>query len=79
LVTPTENHILLANSTLLRKISHSSQQLRVDNIKGSFNGSDIFRELDGITNEPANVERLFDIHREIGFEGKPPQTRRGHE
>lgn len=27
LVTPTENHILLANSTLLRKISHSSQQL----------------------------------------------------
>jgi len=73
LVTPTENHVLLANSTLLRKISHSSQQLRVDNIKGSFNGSDIFRELEGITNEPANVERLFDIHREIGFEENLPR------
>jgi hypothetical protein len=67
LVTPTENHVLLANSTLLRKISHSSQELRVDNIKGSFNGSDIIRELEGISNEPANIQRLFDIHREIGF------------
>lgn len=73
LVTPTENHVLLANSTLLRKISHSSQQLRVDNIKGSFNGSDIFRELEGITNTPANIERLFDIHREIGFEENLPR------
>lgn len=69
LVTPTENHIFLANSTFLRKISHSSQELRVDNIKGSFNGSDIIRELEDITNEPKNIERLFAIHREIGFEG----------
>jgi len=38
LVTPSENHVLLANTTMLRKISHSSQQLRVDNIKGSFRG-----------------------------------------
>ena len=73
LVTPTENHILLANSTLLRKISHSSQQLRADNIKGSFNGSDIFRELEGITNKPANIQRLFDIHREFGFEENLPR------
>ena len=73
LVTPTENHVLLANTTLLRKISHSSQQLRVDNIKGSFNGSDIMRELEGITNEPANIQRLFDIHSEIGFEGNLPR------
>jgi hypothetical protein len=73
LVTPAKNHVLLANSTLLRKISHSSQQLRVDNIKGSFNGSDILREFEAITNEPANVERLFDIHREIGFEENLPR------
>lgn len=39
---------LYANSTLLRKISHSSQELRVDNIKDSFDGSDIIRELEGI-------------------------------
>ena len=73
LVTPTENHVFLANTTLLRKISHTSQKLRVDNIKGSFNGSDIIRELEGITNEPANIQRLFDIHREIGFEGNLPR------
>ena len=73
LVTPTENHVFLANSTLLRKISHSSQELRVDNIKGSFNGSDIMRELEGISNEPANIERLFAIHREIGFEENLPR------
>ena len=73
LVTPTENHVFLANSTLLRKISHSSQELRVNNIRGSFNGSDIIRELEGISNEPANIERLFDIHREIGFEENLPR------
>jgi len=73
LVTPTENHVLLANTTLLRKISHSSQQLRVNNIKGSFNGSDIIRELEDIENVPANIERLFNIHVGIGFEGNLPR------
>lgn len=73
LVTPTENHVFLANSTFLRKISHTSQKLRVDNIKGSFNGSDIIRELEGISNQPANIERLFNIHREIGFEENLPR------
>lgn len=73
LVTPTKNHALLANTTLLRKISHSSQQLRVDNIRGSFNGSDILRRLEDIPNEPANIQRLFDIHREIGFEENLPR------
>lgn len=69
LVTPTANLVFLANTTLLRKISHSSQQLRIDNIRGSFNGSDIQRSLEGITNEPHNFERLFAIHAELGFEG----------
>lgn len=73
LVTPTENYILLANTTLLRKISHSSQRLRIDNIKGSFNGSDIIRDLEGIANQPANIQRLFDIHCGIGFEGNLPR------
>lgn len=52
LVTPAKNYVLLANTTMLRKISHSSQQLRADNIKGSFNGSDILREFEGIANLP---------------------------
>ena len=69
LTTPSENHLFLANSTFLRKISHSSQELRVNNIRGSFNGSDIERQFEGIANEPANLARLFDIHAEIGFDG----------
>lgn len=78
LVTPKENIVLLANSTLLKKVSHSSQQLRVNNIKGSFNGSDIMRELivishDAIPNDAENLMRLFNIHAEIGFEGNLPR------
>jgi hypothetical protein len=68
-VTPVANHLLLANSTMLKKISHSSQQLREDNIRGSFNGSDISRDLDGISNISDNLPQLFDIHAELGFEG----------
>ena len=36
IVTPETNHLLLSNSTFLKKISHSSQELRVDNIRGIF-------------------------------------------
>ena len=68
-VTPSKNYVFLANTTMLRKISHSSQKLRVDNIKGSFNGSDILREFDGIQNVPDNIERLFNIHAGLGFDG----------
>src|ERR1700737_1738658 len=35
---PTGLELLLSNSTFLTKISHSSQQLRTDNIRGSFLG-----------------------------------------
>lgn len=56
---------LLANSTFLKKISHSSHQLRVDNIKGSFNGTDIMNEYEGLVNEPSNFELLFAQH--LGF------------
>lgn len=73
LVTPTTNYCLLANATLLKKISHSSQELRENNIKGSFNGSDIIREFECIPNTAANLERLFQIHASIGFEGNLPR------
>lgn len=68
LVTPEENYLMLANSTFLRKISHSSQELRVDNIKGSFNGSDIMRDFAGITNTPENFEHLFASHKNYTFQ-----------
>jgi len=60
--------LLLANATFLRKISHSSQQLRQDNIRGSFLGHDILREYEGITNIPQNFERLFLIHKEFTWD-----------
>lgn len=69
LVTPKSNCCLIANTTFLKKISHSSQALRENNIRGSFNGSDIVREFEGIANSPDNISRLYDIHAEIGFEG----------
>lgn len=62
LVTPAKNYLMLANTTFLRKISHSSQELTMDNIKGSFNGSDIMREYEGFENEPGNFKRLFARH-----------------
>ena len=67
LVTPDKNYLMLSNTTFLRKISHSSQELRVDNIKGSFNGSDIIRNFEGINNEPCNFEFLFTSHENYSF------------
>ena len=69
LVTPNKNFVYLANTTFLQKVSHSSQLLRVDNIRGSFNGSDIVKDFNGLTNSPDNFQKLFSIHEEIGFSG----------
>lgn len=73
LVTPTKNYCLLANTTFLKKISHSSQELRQNNIRGSFNGSDIVRDFEGIDNVASNIERLYAIHADIGFEENLPR------
>lgn len=72
-VTPTCNMLYLANTTFLRKISHSSQDLRVDNIRGSFNGSDIAKVFNDLANEPRNFEALFDIHAALGFNDNLPR------
>ena len=68
LVTPIRNFLMLANTTFLRKISHSSQELLRDNIKGSFNGSDIMRSFEGVVNAPENFEFLFTSHENYTFE-----------
>ncbi len=68
LVTPERNYLMLANTTFLKKISHSSQELRRDNIKGSFNGSDIMREFEGVENNPVNFEFLYNSHENYTFE-----------
>jgi hypothetical protein len=60
--------MLLANTTMLRKISHSSQELRCDNIRGSFNGSDILRFFEDVENIPQNFEYLYQSHENYSFE-----------
>lgn len=67
--TPNKNYLFLANTTFLSKVSHSSQELREDNIRGSINGSDIVKVFNDIDNEPENFAELFAIHSEIGFDG----------
>lgn len=67
-VLPNENYLLLANTFCLKKISHSSKELRIDNIKGSFNGGDIMRNVSGIENKPENFKDLFLFHEATSFE-----------
>lgn len=73
LVTETENKLFIANTTFLTKVSHSSQTLTLYNIKGSFNGSDIIKEFEGVINNRDNINKLYAIHSEIGFEGNLPR------
>ena len=47
-VTPTTNRLLLANTTLLRKVSHSSHELRINNIRGSFNALELGIDIGGL-------------------------------
>ena len=68
-VRPDRVEFLLSNSTLLRKISHSSRDLRFDNIVGSFNGTDILGNSEGVPNDPAHFPELFAIHEAISWEG----------
>lgn len=68
LVMPTKVKLLLANSTFINKVSHSSHSLTVKNIKGSFNGSDILREFNGYENDYRNFDHLYQVHLGIGFE-----------
>lgn len=65
---PSTNLILLANTTFLKKISHSSQELSMTNIKGSFNGSDIMRDYDNKSNSPDNFDYLFAVHQGLDWE-----------
>lgn len=67
-VQPESVDFALANSTFLRRVSHSSQALRVGNVRGSFNSSDLLRDYDGIANAPENFDLLFAIHSENMWE-----------
>lgn len=68
IVTHSENHLLLINTTFLKKVSHSSKALRINNIRGSINCSDIMMEYNSLENAPGNFERLYAYHVGLSFE-----------
>ena len=65
IVRPNRMDFRLANTTFLRKISHSSLALRIDNVKGSFLGHDIMDEYEGIPNRSENFDQLVAMHAEF--------------
>lgn len=68
IITHSTNHLLLINTTFLKKVSHSSKNLSMDKIRGSINCSDIIMEYEGLSNNPTNFESLYKYHSEIPFE-----------
>jgi len=56
---------LIANTTFINCIFHSSKNLTVENIRGSANLSNIIREFSELKNEPQNFPKLFELHLEI--------------
>lgn len=68
IVTNSENHLLLINSTFLKKVSHSSKELRVDNIRGSINCGDIMMKFNELDNSPENFRQLYAFHDGLSFQ-----------
>lgn len=56
---------LLANSTFINCISHSSKNLTDKHIRGSANLSNIIREFSSVKNEQKNFAKLFEMHKEV--------------
>ncbi len=67
-IRPAGPEFLLANSTFLNKISHSSHLLSIGKVRGSFLGSDIANTFEGLQNRPENFEVLFKLHQERTWE-----------
>ena len=65
IVRPTRVDFRLANTTFLKRISHSSRDLRPDNIRGTFLGHDILDDYEGLPNRPSHFAELFAIHGEF--------------
>jgi hypothetical protein len=68
IVRPDRLDFRLANATFLKRVSHSSHQLRTDNIRGSFLGHDIMDDYEGIPNRPEHFDELMAIHVEFGWD-----------
>lgn len=68
IVRPNRLEFRLANTTFLKRISHSSHQFRTDNIRGSFLGHDILDAYEGVPNEPQHFDQLFALHSAFTWE-----------
>lgn len=68
IVRPDRLDFRLANTTFLKRISHSSHNLRADNIRGSFLGHDIMDEHERLPNRPDHFDELIAIHAEFTWE-----------
>jgi len=68
IVRDNELEFLMANSTFINCISHSSKLLTLLKIRGSANLSNIIREFSSLKNEPSNFNELFKMHSDV------PQT-----
>ena len=67
LLQPSGVQTFLANSTLIRKVSHSSQKLAMDKIRGTILGHDIIRDLNGVPNRPEQFAALFETHQTFAW------------
>ena len=65
IVRPDRLDFRLANATFLKRISHSSHTLRLDNIRGSFLGHDIMDDYGDIPNRPERFDELIAMHAEF--------------
>lgn len=68
LLRPGGVQVFLANSTFIKKVSHSSHTLTVSNIRGTILGHDISREHEGVANVPGNFAMLYETHSQFSWD-----------
>lgn len=68
ILRPSGIETLIANSTFISKVSHSSQQLSLTKLRGTILGHDILREFDDLSNTPHNFAELYARHREFTWD-----------
>ena len=68
LLRPSGVQTFLANSTFIKKVSHSSHTLTVSNVRGTILGHDIAREHEGVTNVPMNFAALYESHSQFSWD-----------
>lgn len=61
-LTPVGCRLMLANTTFLSKVSHSSHAIARDNLRGTILGTDILTEIAGFANEPRHFRDLWQVH-----------------